>query len=110
MWSHVWDRSVHYATDGRLEIPLAGLHEPRIALDGGSDGLDIQRRVAAEAPSWLAPKGSLLVETSECQVVRTAEIFARSGLIPRVVRSDEFEATVVIGTRAGPENVDRRPA
>jgi release factor glutamine methyltransferase len=43
----------------------ARLHEPKVALDGGKDGLDIQRRVAEEAPIWLAPGGHLLVETSE---------------------------------------------
>ena len=43
----------------------ARLHEPRVALDGGGDGLDVLRRVAAQAPLWLAPGGSLLVEISE---------------------------------------------
>lgn len=32
----------------------ARVHEARIALDGGADGLDVQRRIAAEAPLWLA--------------------------------------------------------
>ncbi len=30
-------------------------HEARLALDGGPDGLDVLRRVAAVAPAWLAP-------------------------------------------------------
>ena len=76
----------------------ARLHEARVALDGGADGLDVQRRVAASAPVWLAPGGHLLVETSERQAAQTVEIFARNGLIPRVVGSDELDATVVIGT------------
>jgi release factor glutamine methyltransferase len=78
--------------------PEARLHEARVALDGGADGLDLQRRVAASAPLWLAPGGHLLVETSERQAPQTVEIFARSGLIPRVASSDELDATVVIGT------------
>lgn len=77
----------------------ARLHEPRATLDGGPDGLDVQRRVAAQASAWLAPGGRLLVETSERQAPRAAEIFARHGLVPRVVRSDELDATVVVGTR-----------
>ncbi|MGP4002665.1 putative protein N(5)-glutamine methyltransferase [Streptomyces sp. 8N706] len=79
--------------------PEARIHEARVALDGGADGVDVQRRVAAEAPLWLAPGGHLLVETSERQAPRTVEAFARNGLIPRVAASDELDATVVIGTR-----------
>ena len=81
--------------------PEARLHEARLALDGGGDGLDVHRRVAAAAPSWLAPGGYLLVETSTRQAPRTAEIFARNGLVPRVAASAELNATVVIGTAAG---------
>jgi release factor glutamine methyltransferase len=82
----------------RLLPPEARLHEPLIALDGGADGLDIQRRVAASARLWLAPGGHLLVETSEHQASRTVDTFTRNGLIPRVASSDELNATVVIGT------------
>jgi len=73
-----------------------------VALDGGADGLEIQRRVTAEAALWLAPGGHLLIETSERQAPQTAETFARNGLIPRVVDSDELDATVVIGTMPAP--------
>lgn len=83
----------------RLLPPEARIHESRVALVGGEDGLDVQRRVAAEAPDWLAPGGHLLVETSSRQLSSTVEIFARNRLIPRVVRSDALDATVVIGTR-----------
>jgi len=38
------------------------LHEPTLALDGGPDGLDVIRRLVAEAPGWLNPGGTLLVE------------------------------------------------
>ena len=77
----------------------ARLHEPRVALDGGADGLDVQRRVAASAPVWLAPGGHLLVETSRDQAPQTVDVFALSGLVPRVARSAELDATIVIGTR-----------
>jgi release factor glutamine methyltransferase len=77
----------------------ARAHEPRVALDGGADGLDVLRRAAAGAPLWLAPGGHLLIETSERQAPRAAEAFGRHGLIPRVARSGRLNATVVIGTR-----------
>jgi release factor glutamine methyltransferase len=70
-----------------------------VARDGGADGLDVQRRVAAAAQRWLKPGGYLLVETSERQAPQTLETFARDGLIPQVASSDELNATVVIGTR-----------
>ena len=77
----------------------ARAHEPRVALDGGADGLDVLRRAAAGAPLWLAPGGHLLIETSERQAPRAAEAFGRDGLIPRVAHSGRLKATVVIGTR-----------
>ncbi|MFD5872922.1 putative protein N(5)-glutamine methyltransferase [Streptomyces sp. NPDC060322] len=77
----------------------ARIHEPLVALDGGGDGLDVMRRVVAEATDWLAPGGSLLVETSERQAARALETVGSRGLTARVVVSEELYATVVIGTR-----------
>ncbi|WP_405758831.1 putative protein N(5)-glutamine methyltransferase [Streptomyces sp. NBC_01420] len=77
----------------------ARVHEPLVALDGGGDGLDVLRRVAAEAPRWLAPGGSLLVETSERQAERAARVLADGGLVARVDSCEERYATVVTGTR-----------
>lgn len=78
--------------------PEARLHEPRVSLDGGTDGLQVQRRVAAAAPQWLAPGGHLLIETSRHQASRTVELLIRNGLTARVSSSGELDATVVIGT------------
>ncbi|MEK8128794.1 putative protein N(5)-glutamine methyltransferase [Paenibacillus filicis] len=75
----------------------ARLHEARVALDGGADGLDIQRRIAAEGHRWLAPGGYLLVETSERQAAETGRIFTQNRLTAQTVRLDELDATVVIG-------------
>ena len=77
--------------------PEARDHEPRVALDGGADGLDVQRRIAAAAPAWLRPGGALLIETGADQAPRTAALFAAAGLIPQVAHADD--ATVVIGDR-----------
>ena len=82
-----------------LMPPEARMHEPRGALDGGADGLDVLRRVVASAPLWLAPGGHLLVETSQHQAPQAVDTVARNGLIPWVASSDEHSATVVIGTR-----------
>lgn len=77
--------------------PEARDHEARMALDGGGDGLDVHRRVAASARSWLAPGGVLLIETSEAQAPVAAAFFAEGGLVARIVRDEEADATVVIG-------------
>ncbi|MFF8594142.1 putative protein N(5)-glutamine methyltransferase [Streptomyces sp. NPDC015220] len=79
--------------------PEARDHEPPAALDGGADGLDVLRRVAAEAPDWLASGGCLLVETSERQAPAALEVFAAAGLAARLAVSAELYANVVVGTR-----------
>ncbi|WP_054813177.1 putative protein N(5)-glutamine methyltransferase [Nocardia arizonensis] len=79
--------------------PEARDHEPRRALDGGPDGLDVLRRVAARASVWLAPGGTLLVEESEGQAPTAAAILRRHGLSAHVTDSEEYYATAVIGTR-----------
>jgi release factor glutamine methyltransferase len=77
--------------------PEAREHEPLIALDGGADGLDVQRRITASAREWLVPGGSLLIETSVRQAPATADAMRAGGLEPRIVRDDELDATAVIG-------------
>jgi release factor glutamine methyltransferase len=71
-------------------------HEPRVALDGGADGLDVARRVFALAPRWLAPGGIVLVETSERQAPALAEWAAAAGLHPRVVHDENTGGTAVM--------------
>ncbi|MFZ3471251.1 putative protein N(5)-glutamine methyltransferase [Streptomyces sp. 4.24] len=73
-------------------------HEPAVSLDGGPDGLDIHRRVAAGAPAWLAPGGRLLIETSARQSPVTASALSAAGLSVRGVTSEEYHATVVVAT------------
>ncbi|MFF2277323.1 putative protein N(5)-glutamine methyltransferase [Agromyces sp. NPDC058126] len=77
--------------------PEARDHEARIALDGGTDGLDVHRRVAASAAHWLAPGGSLVIETSERQAETAAALIRRGGLDAVVVEDDDV--TLVIGSR-----------
>lgn len=72
-------------------------HEAPVALDGGPDGLHVQRRVIAEAPEWLAPGGLLLVETSRSQAAGTLAAMTAAGLAADVRRDSEIEATVAVG-------------
>ncbi|MFD0363194.1 putative protein N(5)-glutamine methyltransferase [Nocardia sp. GCM10030253] len=79
--------------------PEARDYEPRSALDGGTDGLDIFRRVVEDATSWLAPGGHLLVESSEAQASIATAVLTEHGFAARVAESEDLYATVVIGTR-----------
>ncbi len=76
-------------------------HEARIALDGGPDGFDLQRRAAAAAPDWLAPDGRILIETGRRQALHTAEVLAHNGFQPMITTDDEIDGTAVIGSYAG---------
>jgi release factor glutamine methyltransferase len=90
-----------YVPTGAIGLlpPEARLHEPRVALDGGADGLDVLRRVIIAAPRWLAPGGRLLVETSERQAPQIVETVADSDLTAQLTSSEDLNATVVIATR-----------
>jgi release factor glutamine methyltransferase len=72
-------------------------HEHRIALDGGVDGLEVLRRVAADAPTWLRPGGRLLVETGRDQADAMVAIVTATGLSAAVETDDDLGATVVAG-------------
>jgi len=93
--------NVPYVPTGEIRYlpPEARVHEPSVALDGGQDGLDVLRRVAAAAPAWLAPGGHLLSETSERQAPLAERVLAAAGLAAQVVSSDDLGATVVTGQR-----------
>jgi release factor glutamine methyltransferase len=51
-------------------------YEPRPALDGGPDGLDVYRRLAAAAAGFLAPGGTILVEVGATQAPAVRELLA----------------------------------
>lgn len=54
-------------------------HEPRLALDGGVDGLDFYRRLSREAGAWVRPGGSLLAEFGDGQAPALANLFISEG-------------------------------
>ena len=102
--------NVPYVPTGEIGFlpPEARAHEPLVALDGGADGLDVLRRVAAGAPEWLMPGGHLLIETSKRQAPSAQAAFAASGLVTRVASAEDMGATVVVG-RLLADHLLRRP-
>lgn len=81
--------------------PEARDHEPAISLDGGADGVDVHRRICADAGRWLSATGALLVETSGRQAEATAAAIRSAGLSARVVTAPHLDGTAVIGHRCG---------
>ena len=63
-------------------------YDPLRALDGGPDGLDGYRAVAAHAPRLLAPNGVLAMELGRDQLSAVTAIFAPTGLAPWAPRHD----------------------
>jgi release factor glutamine methyltransferase len=74
-------------------------YEPLHCLDGGPDGLAIQRRIAGGAAQWLAPGGHVLVETSVHQHPASRAVLADAGLDAWIASCEDLEATVAIGRR-----------
>lgn len=78
-------------------------YEPAIALDGGVDGLDVHRRILAEAPRHLVTRGQLFLEIAYDQ---RESALAVAGTIEgltdcRVVRDSGGNDRVLIARRAG---------
>ncbi|HEX8628548.1 MAG TPA: putative protein N(5)-glutamine methyltransferase [Catenuloplanes sp.] len=92
--------NVPYVPSGEIRLlpPEARLHEPLTALDGGPDGLDLLRRVAAGAPAWLAAGGRVLLETTSAQAAAACAALDAAGLAAHAVADDEWDATVIVGS------------
>jgi release factor glutamine methyltransferase len=93
---------------------IAGLspevrHEPALALDGGTDGLDLLRRIITGAPALLATGGALILEVGAGQAPAVAELCAAAGLVDVVVRRDLAGIERVVRARkAGPGKAEQR--
>ncbi len=79
----------------------ARLHEPRHALDGGPDGLDVARRILLGAPQWLSPGGRVLLECGRGQSRALMQAASTAGLDVELHRSEEPEGFAVSGSRSG---------
>lgn len=62
--------------------------DPRLALDGGPDGLAPYRIIAAEAATWLMPGGTLMVEIGYDQGAAVSALFTAAGFADVVVHKD----------------------
>jgi len=65
-------------------------HEPRLALDGGADGLTLLRRVVAEAPARLVPGGVLAVEVGAGEAPVVAGLFEQAAAFSGVAVQRDY--------------------
>jgi release factor glutamine methyltransferase len=89
-----------YIADAEYETlpPDIRLHEPAGALLAGSDGLDVLRRIAAEARARLNPGGHLLVELDPAQAEPVAELLRPQFAAVRIVKDLAGRMRVVHAT------------
>ncbi len=88
-----------YVPRGELAGLMADVrdHEPMQALDGGEDGLEAYRALAAQAISRLAPGGCLLVEIGAGQQDDVRHLFETAGLLDVATRTDYAGIERVVG-------------
>jgi release factor glutamine methyltransferase len=84
----------------------ARLHEPRAALDGGHDGLDVLRRVVVSSTKWLCPGGWFLTECTPDQAETAADVLRGVGLVATVVVDDDLDVAIVAGQRGVADDDD----
>lgn len=86
-----------YVADGEYETlsPDIRLHEPASALVAGPDGLDVLRRIAADAPARLNPGGHLLVELDPKQAEPVAEMLRAAFRDVRIIADLAGKSRVV---------------
>jgi release factor glutamine methyltransferase len=69
-------------------MPEVARYEPRLALDGGADGLTAYRALAPEIARLLAPAGIAAIEVGAGQAPAVAATMAGAGLVLRAIRHD----------------------
>ncbi|MCA3414628.1 MAG: peptide chain release factor N(5)-glutamine methyltransferase [Roseomonas sp.] len=69
-------------------MPEVARHEPASALDGGADGLDAYRRIIADLPRLLAPRGVAVLELGAGQQAAVEALARAAGLTPEACRAD----------------------
>ena len=93
-----------YIPSPRMETlePEVRDHEPRLALDGGPDGMDYYRRIAAEAGAHLETKGRLMLELDDDGPIAAREIFEKQNWIVETIEADYNQRPRIL--------IARRPA
>ena len=78
-------------------------HDPMLALDGGPDGLDCYRAIAAQAPRLLAPGGRLIVELGAGQDQAVSALFTKARMCVDTARPDLAGLPRALSASFGPQ-------
>jgi release factor glutamine methyltransferase len=73
--------------------------DPRGALDGGTDGLDFYRQLAAEAKKFLKPTGKIMLEFGDGQADEIKKIFANEKWVVEAVQEDYSQRARILVAR-----------
>jgi release factor glutamine methyltransferase len=83
-------------------------HEPRLALDGGEDGLDYYRRIARAAADFILPGGYLLLEVGDGQSAEVEALLAQVGRFAEVQTRPDLNGVLrVVVARTSSSQRDR---
>ena len=100
-WSLIVSNPPYLTTEETRErVERWGWREPALALDGGADGLELPRRLAAQAREQLAPGGWLLLEAAGAQMAALARFLESCGWTDIRTWKDLAGVERVIGGRA----------
>jgi release factor glutamine methyltransferase len=82
-------------------LPEVKEHDPRVALDGGVDGLDYYRRIAGDAPARLAASGRLFLELGDGQAAAVSELLRAHNWVVELIENDYSGRPRVLQARMG---------
>jgi release factor glutamine methyltransferase len=89
---------IESAAIGRL-MPEVSTFEPRLALDGGADGLEAYRIIAAAGLNLVTPGGHLILEVGEGQALEISRTLATAGFSPLIPWTDLAGIERVVAAR-----------
>jgi release factor glutamine methyltransferase len=75
------------------QLPLDVRNEPRLALDGGNDGLNFYRRIISQAPSFLKEDGLIFLEMGDGQKDAIKKIFRTTGCFKNIEFIEDYRQT-----------------
>ncbi len=92
-----------YIPSGQIAglMPEVAVHEPRLALDGGPDGLDAYRAIIKALPRLLAPGGAAILELGHDQAAAVTALAVAGGFARPALREDLGGIARAMVLRAG---------